>query len=117
MRKRAALARAMALDPEILFFDEPSAGLDPISARRLDDLILELRDSLGATIVVVTHDLQSIFAIADNAIFLDATTRSVRAEGNPWELLKSSTDPLLREFLTRGEKTPERREESHPDRA
>jgi phospholipid/cholesterol/gamma-HCH transport system ATP-binding protein len=105
MRKRAGLARAMALDPEILFFDEPSAGLDPVSSRRLDDLILELRDSLGATFVVVSHELQSIFAIADNSIFLDATTRTMRAEGNPRELLKNSRDPVLLEFLTRGEKT------------
>jgi phospholipid/cholesterol/gamma-HCH transport system ATP-binding protein len=105
MRKRAGLARAMALDPEILFFDEPSAGLDPISSRRLDDLILELRDSLGATIVVVSHELQSIFTIADNSIFLDANTRTMRAEGNPRELLKNSKDPMLLEFLTRGEET------------
>jgi phospholipid/cholesterol/gamma-HCH transport system ATP-binding protein len=102
MRKRAALARAMALDPEILFFDEPSAGLDPVNAHRLDDLILEVRDSLGTTIVVVTHDLQSIFAIADNSIFLDTATHTMRAEGNPRELLKHSKDPCLREFLTRG---------------
>jgi len=105
MRKRAGLARAMALDPEILFFDEPSAGLDPISSRRLDDLILELRDSLGSTIVVVSHELQSIFTIADNSIFLDATTRTMRAEGNPRDLLKNSKDPVVREFLTRGEQT------------
>src|SRR6266850_2189513 len=105
MRKRAGLARAMALDPEILFFDEPSAGLDPISSRRLDDLILELRDSLGSTIVVVSHELQSILTIADNSIFLDATTRTMRAHGNPSELLKNSTDPVVREFLTRGEET------------
>lgn len=105
MRKRAGLARAMALDPEILFFDEPSAGLDPISSRRLDDLILELRDSLGSTVVVVSHELQSIFAIGDSSIFLDATTRTVLAQGNPRELLKNSKDPLLREFLTRGEET------------
>ncbi len=105
MRKRAGLARAMALDPDILFFDEPSAGLDPISSRRLDDLILELRDSLGSTIVVVTHELQSIFAIADDSIFLDATTRTMRAQGNPRDLLKNSDDPLLREFLTRGQET------------
>jgi phospholipid/cholesterol/gamma-HCH transport system ATP-binding protein len=105
MRKRAGLARAMALDPEILFFDEPSAGLDPVSSRRLDDLILELRDSLGSTIVVVSHELQSIFAIADNSIFLDATTRTMRAEGNPSELLKNSKDPVVREFLTRGKET------------
>jgi len=104
MRKRAGLARAMALDPEILFFDEPSAGLDPISSRNLDQLILELRDSLGATIVVVTHELQSIFAIGDIAIFLDTRTRTMRAQGNPRHLLETSTDPHLREFLTRGDR-------------
>ena len=102
MRKRAALARAMALDPDVLFFDEPSAGLDPVSSRRLDELILELRDSLGATIVVVTHELQSIFAIGDNSIYLDPATRTTTASGNPRELLKTTTDPGLREFLTRG---------------
>ena len=103
MRKRAGLARAMALDPEILFFDEPSAGLDPISAKRLDDLILELRDSLGTTVVVVTHELASIFAIADTAIYLDADTRTMLAQGNPHELLKNPPDPKIREFLLRGE--------------
>ena len=103
MCKRAGLARALALDPEILFFDEPSAGLDPISSRNLDQLILQLRDSLGATFVVVTHELQSIFAIADNSVFLDTNTRTMRAQGNPRELLKHSTDPYVREFLTRGE--------------
>ena len=102
MRKRAGLARAMALDPEILFFDEPSAGLDPVSSHRLDELILQLRDSLGATVVVVTHELESIFAIGDRAIFLDAQTRTVRAMGNPRELLEHSQDPVVREFLTRG---------------
>ena len=85
MQKRAGLARAMALDPDILFFDEPSAGLDPISSRLLDDLILELRDSLGATIVVVTHELASIFAIGDNRVFLDAETKTMIAQGNPEE--------------------------------
>jgi phospholipid/cholesterol/gamma-HCH transport system ATP-binding protein len=103
MCKRAGLARALALDPEILFFDEPSAGLDPITSRHLDELILELRDSLGATFVVVTHELQSIFAIADNSIFLDTRTRTMRAQGNPRELREHSTDPYVREFLTRGE--------------
>ena len=103
MRKRAGLARAMALDPEILFFDEPSAGLDPITSRNLDQLILELRDSLGATIVVVTHELASIFMIADDSIFLDADTKTMRAQGNPKELLEHSTDDKLRAFLTRGE--------------
>jgi phospholipid/cholesterol/gamma-HCH transport system ATP-binding protein len=105
MCKRAGLARAMALDPEILFFDEPSAGLDPISSRNLDDLILQLRDTLGATFVVVTHELASIFTIADNSVFLDANTRTVRANGNPRELLKHSIDPAVQEFLTRGEKS------------
>jgi phospholipid/cholesterol/gamma-HCH transport system ATP-binding protein len=103
MAKRAGLARALALDPDILFFDEPSAGLDPISSRNLDQLILELRDSLGATFVVVSHELPSIFTIADNSVFLDTHTRTATAQGNPRELLKNSTDPYLREFLTRGE--------------
>jgi phospholipid/cholesterol/gamma-HCH transport system ATP-binding protein len=103
MCKRAGLARALALDPDILFFDEPSAGLDPISSRNLDQLILQLRDSLGATFVVVTHELQSIFAIGDNSVFLDTNTRTMRAQGNPRELLEHSTDPYVREFLTRGE--------------
>ncbi len=103
MRKRAGLARAMALDPDILFFDEPSAGLDPISARLLDDLILELRDSLGATIVVVTHELASIFTIADNSVFLDTDTKTQIALGNPRTLRTESPDPKVRRFLTRGE--------------
>jgi len=104
MRKRAGLARAMALDPDILFFDEPSAGLDPISARRMDELILELRDSLGATIVVVTHELASIFAIGNNSVFLDGETRTMIAAGDPNKLLAESKDPRIRGFLTRGEK-------------
>jgi phospholipid/cholesterol/gamma-HCH transport system ATP-binding protein len=103
MRKRAGLARAMALDPEILFFDEPSAGLDPVSARRLDDLILEMRDSLGTTIVMVTHELASIFAIGNNSVFLDPDTRTMIAQGDPKKLLAESKDPKVREFLTRGE--------------
>jgi len=105
MCKRAGLARAMALDPEILFFDEPSAGLDPISSRNLDELILQLRDTLGATFVVVTHELASIFTIADNSVFLDPNTRTMRANGSPREMLKHSTDPAVQEFLTRGEKS------------
>jgi phospholipid/cholesterol/gamma-HCH transport system ATP-binding protein len=103
MCKRAGLARALALDPDVLFFDEPSAGLDPISSRNLDDLILQLRDSLGATFVVVTHELASIFTIADNSVFLDPNTRTMRAKGNPREMLKNSTDPEVQRFLTRGE--------------
>jgi len=103
MRKRAGLARAMALDPEILFFDEPSAGLDPISAHLLDDLILELRDSLGATVVVVTHELASIFAIGNNSVFLDPETKTIIASGDPKKLLAESNDPKVHRFLTRGE--------------
>ncbi len=103
MQKRAGLARAIALDPGILFFDEPSAGLDPISARRLDELILNLRDSLGMTAVVVTHDLASIFAIGTNSIYLDVPSRAITASGPPKELLAHTQDPTLRSFLTRGE--------------
>jgi len=102
MRKRAGLARAMALDPDILFFDEPSAGLDPISSHLLDDLILELRASLGATVVIVTHELPSIFAIANNSVFLDAETKTMIAAGDPKELLAHPPDAKVREFLTRG---------------
>ncbi len=102
MQKRAGLARAMALDPEILFFDEPSAGLDPISSSLLDDLILQLRDSLGATVVVVTHELASIFAIGNNCVFLDADSRTQIASGDPKDLLANSRDPRVRKFLTRG---------------
>ncbi len=103
MKKRAGLARAMALDPEILFFDEPSAGLDPISARLLDDLILQLRDSLGATIVIVTHELPSIFAIGNNSVFIDADRKTMIASGDPKVLLKESQDPTVINFLTRME--------------
>ena len=103
MQKRAALARAMALDPDILFFDEPSAGLDPVTSRRLDDLILEIRDSLGATVVVVTHELPSIFAIGDNAVYLDMETKTMIAQGNPRTLRDTATDPKVHAFLTRGE--------------
>ncbi|MCI0400958.1 MAG: ATP-binding cassette domain-containing protein [Gammaproteobacteria bacterium] len=103
MQKRAGVARAMALDPEILFFDEPSAGLDPISARRLDNLILELRDSLGATMVVVTHELASILAIGNNSVFLDPITKTMIASGDPKTLLAESKDPRVHSFLTRGE--------------
>lgn len=103
MRKRAGIARAIALDPDILFFDEPSAGLDPVSAKRLDDLILELRNSLGATVVVVTHELASIFAIGNNSVFLDSETRTMTAAGNPKILLENSQDPKIINFLMRGE--------------
>jgi phospholipid/cholesterol/gamma-HCH transport system ATP-binding protein len=101
MRKRAGLARAMALDPEILVIDEPSSGLDPLTARRLDDLIMELRDSLGSTIVVVTHELASILAIGTNSVYLDTDTHSMIATGNPKEAIKSGV-AKVRRFLTRG---------------
>jgi phospholipid/cholesterol/gamma-HCH transport system ATP-binding protein len=102
MQKRVGVARAMALDPDILYFDEPSAGLDPVSARRLDDLIRELRDSLGITMVIVTHELDSIFAVADRSLFLDPDTRTMLAIGPPAELRDSSPDPKIRQFLNRG---------------
>ena len=101
MKKRAGLARAMALDPEILFFDEPSAGLDPLSSARLDELILELRASLGATVVIVTHELASIFAIGNQAVFLDAETKTMIASGNPQQLAVDGPAPV-RAFLSRG---------------
>jgi phospholipid/cholesterol/gamma-HCH transport system ATP-binding protein len=101
MKKRAGLARAMALDPEILYFDEPSAGLDPLSSRRLDDLVLELRASLGTTVVLVTHELPSIFELGDHAVFLDAEKKTMTALGTPEEL-KASPDPKVRAFLARG---------------
>jgi phospholipid/cholesterol/gamma-HCH transport system ATP-binding protein len=103
MKKRAGIARAMALDPEILFLDEPSSGLDPLGARRLDDLILELRESLEATFVVISHDLASIFAIGDNSIFLDADQGTMTAAGPPEKLLRECDDPTIHSFLTRGD--------------
>lgn len=103
MRKRAGLARAMALDPEILFFDEPSSGLDPINARRLDELILLLRNSLGATVVVVSHDLMSIVDIADRVIYLDADAKNIIAEGTPRDLIENSKDPRVIEFFSHRE--------------
>jgi phospholipid/cholesterol/gamma-HCH transport system ATP-binding protein len=104
MRKRAGLARALALDPDIVFFDEPSSGLDPLSAKMLDDLILELRDILGVTAVVVTHELASIFAVGDNAILLDAESKTIIAQGAPKDLLANSKDSRVIQFLTRAEK-------------
>jgi phospholipid/cholesterol/gamma-HCH transport system ATP-binding protein len=102
MRKRAGLARAMALDPEVLFFDEPSAGLDPVSAKQLDDLIIEINRSFGATVVLVTHELASIFAIASNAVFLDATSHKLGGIGPPKKMLELSDNPNVIRFLTRG---------------
>lgn len=104
MKKRAGLARALALDPEIVYFDEPSAGLDPISSRNLDDLIIEINRSLGTTIVVVTHELASIFSIGTNSIFLDPVSKSISAKGNPHDILKNPPNQEVLEFLTRGKK-------------
>ena len=103
MRKRVGVARAMALDPEILFFDEPSAGLDPVSGRLLDELILELRDSLGTTMVIVTHDLASIYTVADDSVFLDPETKTMLTVGNPGKLRDHSDIEKVRTFLKRGE--------------
>ncbi len=102
MRKRAGLARALALDPDVLFFDEPSAGLDPVSASLLDDLILELRESFGTTVVVVTHELASIFAIGTNSVFLDPESKTMIATGNPVKMLETTGDKRIIQFLTRG---------------
>lgn len=99
MRKRAGLARALALDPEIVFFDEPSAGLDPVTARRLDELVRSIRETLGTTIVIVSHELSSIFGLADRLIMLDREARGIIAEGRPLELAETSPDPRVREFL------------------
>ncbi len=106
MRKRAALARAIALDPAVLFFDEPSAGLDPISSRLLDELIVQAKESLGATVVMVTHELPSIFGIATNSVYLDARTRTAIAYGNPATLKIHSDQPVVRQFLARELETP-----------
>jgi phospholipid/cholesterol/gamma-HCH transport system ATP-binding protein len=113
MRKRAALARAIALDPEVLFFDEPSSGLDPITASRLDDLILQLRSSFGTTVVVVSHDLDSIFKIADRAVFLDYRHKTMTALGNPSELRANPPSEEVDRFLTRSGEA-ERRSDPDP---
>lgn len=101
MKKRAAIARAMALDPPMLYLDEPSAGLDPLTSARLDELILGLRDHLGTTVVMVTHELDSIFAVADRALFLDAKEKTMTALDSPQALLAHGPEPV-REFLRRG---------------
>jgi phospholipid/cholesterol/gamma-HCH transport system ATP-binding protein len=101
MQKRAAIARAMALDPMILFLDEPSAGLDPITSAELDALIKRLSRNLGVTFVIVTHELASIYAIADRVIMLDRRTGGIVAEGDPRKLRDESTDPWVRQFFNR----------------
>lgn len=102
MKKRAGLARALALDPEIVYFDEPSAGLDPVSSQRLDELMLEINQNLNTTLVVVTHELQSIFNIGNNSIYLDAETKTITGFGHPKELLKNPPNERIAAFLTRG---------------
>ncbi len=106
MAKRVAIARGMALDPEILFLDEPSAGLDPVTSYRLDELILDLRSTLGMSFVIVTHELASIFRIADRVVYLDAATRTMTAIGPPKQLLAESDDPALVAFLSGGQGRP-----------
>ncbi len=106
MRKRAGLARALALDPDILFFDEPSAGLDPIASCRLDDLILNLRDGLGATIVLVSHELPSLFAIADDGVFLDAVSKTAIAHGAPAAMRDGCDDEQVHAFMRRQRPEP-----------
>jgi phospholipid/cholesterol/gamma-HCH transport system ATP-binding protein len=101
MKKRAGLARALALDPAVVFFDEPSAGLDPITSLKLDELVKQIRDTLGATIVIVSHELASIFDIADRVVVLDRTARGIVAEGDPRTLRDRCEDPRVREFLNR----------------
>lgn len=113
MRKRAGLARALALDPAIVFFDEPSAGLDPITSLKLDELVREIRDTLGTTIVIVSHELASIFAIADRVVMLDREARGVIAEGDPAQLRDHSEDVRVREFLNRREE-PDGQKEGEP---
>jgi len=102
MKKRVGIARAMAMDPPILFFDEPSAGLDPLSSKQLDDLLLELRNSMGITMIVVTHELDSIFSIADNSIFLDHDQQTIIAKGDPKDMLKENSHYQVQAFLSRG---------------
>jgi len=106
MKKRAGLARAIAAEPPLLFLDEPSAGLDPISSRRLDDLVLDIRERTGAAIVFVSHELPSLFAIADDGIFLDADSKRPIAHGRPRDLVESAEHPTVRAFLRREEPPP-----------
>ncbi|MCX6897697.1 MAG: ATP-binding cassette domain-containing protein [Verrucomicrobia bacterium] len=108
MKKRAALARALALDPAIVFFDEPSTGLDPITSREMDQLILQVRETLGTTMVIVSHQLSSIFRLADRVIVLDHKTKGIIAEGAPRELAATSTDPRVRDFLNQDEDSSKR---------
>jgi len=104
MKKRAGFARALALDPSIVFLDEPSAGLDPVTSRKLDELVMQVRDTFGTTLVIVSHELASIFGIADRVIMLDRGAKGIIAEGAPRVLAEQSRDPRVTEFLHRGDK-------------
>jgi len=116
MRRRVAIARALSLDPDVLFLDEPSAGLDPIAAKRLDDLILDLRDGFGVTVVLVSHELPSLLGICDDGVFLDAETKTVIARGSPRELRETGEHPTVRAFMRRERPTDEHKEIGHGDR-
>lgn len=104
MKKRAGLARALSLDPKIVFFDEPSAGLDPISSKNLDELIVEIKENLHTTVVMVTHELPSLLSVGTNSIFIDAQQKMVTARGKPKDLYNNPPNDAVRHFLTRGEK-------------
>jgi phospholipid/cholesterol/gamma-HCH transport system ATP-binding protein len=111
MQKRAALARALALDPAIVFFDEPSEGLDPIVSREMDQLIRQVSDNFGTTMIIVSHQLSSIFRLADRVIMLNHETKGIIAEGIPAELAATSTDPRVKDFLNQGGEAPKRTNE------
>lgn len=115
MRKRAGLARALSLDPEILFLDEPSAGLDPISAKRFDDLILELRDGFGVTVVMVSHELPSLLEICDDGVFLDAEAHTAIAHGAPRDLRATCPHPTVQAFMNRSRPEPADEIKGAPD--
>jgi phospholipid/cholesterol/gamma-HCH transport system ATP-binding protein len=104
MKKRAALARALALDPAVVFFDEPSAGLDPVTSRKLDDLVRQIRETFGTTLVIVSHELDSIHRVADRVIMLDREARGIIAEGSPRELAETSGDSRVAEFFRRDQR-------------
>jgi phospholipid/cholesterol/gamma-HCH transport system ATP-binding protein len=117
MRRRVGIARALSLEPAVLFLDEPSAGLDPVSARRLDDLILELRDGFGVTVVLVSHELPSLFGICDDGIFLDAETGTAIAHGSPRTLRDTSEHPAVHAFMNRERTAGASKLKENPDGA
>ena len=116
MQKRAALARALALDPAVVFFDEPSAGLDPVTSREIDRLILQVRQTLGTTMVIVSHEISSIFRLADRVLMLEREAKGIIAQGAPADLAAGSADPRVRDFLSQeaGLSEPARRPAARP---